>query len=169
MKKIFAPWRMKYIKSGELDGDDCFLCRKFEEHESDVENLIIYRGQYCFVLLNLYPYSNGHTMIAPCRHTADYKELSKDELLEINLLSQAVVRAMEEVMNAQGYNIGYNLGRIAGAGCDTHLHMHIVPRWNGDTNFMPVISNTKVISEGLNDTYKSLKPMVEKYAKEILK
>lgn len=169
MDRLFAPWRMKYIKSGELDGDNCFLCDKYNDIDNDTENLVLYRGEYCFILLNLYPYSNGHTMITPNRHTADYLSLSRNELLEMTLLTQSVIRTMSEIMNAQGYNIGYNLGRVAGAGCDTHLHQHIVPRWNGDTNFMPVISDTKVISESFEDTYKALKPIIEKYAKEILK
>ena len=155
MERLYAPWRMQYIRQGTLDSDECFLCKKQKETK-DIENLILFRCEFNFVLMNLYPYSNGHLMIAPNRHIADYELLTEHEIAETGKLTKILISVLKDKMAAQGFNIGYNLGRTAGAGCDTHLHLHIVPRWNGDTNFMPVLSDTKVISESLVDTYKLL-------------
>ncbi len=124
---------------------------------SDAENLIVSRGKFCFVVMNKYPYNSGHVLIVPYRHTSLFAKLSSDEHEEIMMLTGKCIKALENISRPQGFNFGANLGRTAGAGIDTHLHFHLVPRWNGDTNFMPVIGGTKVISEYLNKTWKLLK------------
>ncbi len=152
LRRLWAPWRMKYIQSlPENDENECIFCTKPAE-PCDTRNCIIHRGETCFVILNIYPYNNGHLMVVPYRHTADLSELGEDEKLEMMNMIDVVIRAMKRTMHPDGFNVGMNLGRSAGAGIDEHLHMHIVPRWNGDTNFMPVIGETKVISEALEDT-----------------
>ena len=144
---------MKYIESGMQGG--CFFCSHLES-DHDEQNLVLHRGTATFILMNRYPYSNGHLMIAPHRHTGDITDLSAQEINEMMELTQAAVQAIREVMAPEGFNIGYNLGRVAGAGVADHLHLHIVPRWNGDTNFMPIIADTKVINEKLEATYPKL-------------
>jgi len=146
---------MKYIL--EVDRPDgCILCDKPKE-DRDEENLILYRGETCFVIMNKFPYNNGHLMVAPYRHTADLAELSPKEREELMALAGMGVTVLQQVLSAHGFNIGMNLGRVAGAGIDQHLHLHIVPRWSGDTNFMPVLGEVKVISEALEETYRKLK------------
>ena len=155
MKKLWAPWRMKYIL--DIDkSDGCIFCEKPKQNR-DEENLILYRGKTCFVMMNLFPYNNGHLLIAPYRHTADLSALSDEEKKEAMDLAGEWVKTLSDRMGAQGCNVGMNLGRIAGAGIADHLHLHLVPRWEGDTNFMPVVGNTKVMSEALEDTYQKLK------------
>mgnify|MGYP001430100343 CR=1 FL=1 len=157
MKKLWAPWRMKYI-TGAADKNQrgCIFCNK-PAGKADQRNYILYRGQKAFVIMNIFPYNNGHLMIAPYRHVGDFPALNDAELLDIMQLAQACQKAMSAVMKPQGYNLGFNLGRVAGAGIEDHVHLHLVPRWNGDTNFMPVLADTKVVSEALEDTYKKLK------------
>lgn len=159
MERLWAPWRMKYI-SGESAKDvpdgACVLCLKWQERQ-DTENLVLYRGDVCYMMMNLFPYSNGHLMVLPVRHIADFSSLSEAERLEMFDLAQKGMAALKRAMNPDGFNLGMNLGRVAGAGISDHLHLHIVPRWNGDTNFMPVLGETKVISEGLDETYRKLK------------
>ena len=155
MDNLWAPWRKEYIKQiGKEQG--CFLCQELEKEDS-AENLILYRGKYSFIILNRYPYSNGHVMVAPLRHTGNFEELKKEELQEIFTLSQKLIAALKKVYNPQGFNLGINLGRCAGAGLIDHLHLHIVPRWEGDTNYMLVTGNTKVIPESLEEGYKQIK------------
>ena len=155
--RLWAPWRMKYIQSA-ADGEepDCFLCDNLKMEDSE-DNLILFRGRHCFVIMNLYPYNNGHLMIAPYRHTAEFLNLSSEETAEAADLTKLCIRALNDTMHPHGFNIGWNLGRVAGAGVEEHLHQHIVPRWDGDTNFMPVISETKVVSESLHEGWKRLK------------
>ena len=155
MKKLWAPWRMKYILNVDKD-DGCIFCEKSNQTQ-DEENLILHRGNTCFVMMNLFPYNNGHLLVAPYRHTADLSILSDEEKQELMDLVGCWVKTLSDRMGAQGTNVGMNLGRTAGAGIVEHLHLHIVPRWEGDTNFMPVVGNTKVISEALGDTYRKLK------------
>lgn len=156
MEHLWAPWRMEYIKKAkEEDGDGCILCQKPQEN-SDVANYILHRGRHNFVIMNCYPYNSGHLMVAPNRHTANLDELTAEELCEHYELVQRCIRALKQVLKPEGFNIGMNLGRIAGAGVDKHIHTHIVPRWAGDTNFMPVIGDTDVVNESLADTYKKL-------------
>lgn len=159
--RLWAPWRMKYIESASGGEDEtCFLCENPRMEDSEA-NLILHRGKLCFVIMNLYPYNNGHLMIAPYRHIGDYLEMSRDELSEINDLTRLCVQALEATMRPHGYNIGINLGRVAGAGVEDHIHLHIVPRWNGDTNFMPVIAETKVVSESLHEGWRRLRKAFE--------
>lgn len=155
----WTPWRGTYIKGETKPKDDrCILCTKHEETD-DAENLVLYRGQSCYVLLNLYPYNPGHLMVAPYAHTADFSALSAEQAGELMALTQRCVSVLTEAMHPDGFNIGMNLGRVGGAGIDQHLHMHIVPRWNGDMNFMPVIGGTKLLPEAIDDTYAALKPL----------
>jgi len=147
---LWAPWRIDYIRS-EKEGV-CFLCRIFAE-KNDRENLLLYRGKTCAILMNRFPYNSGHLMVAPFRHIAGLDELTSEETLEMAALTARAVTVLREVMNPQGFNIGYNLGEAAGAGLKDHLHQHIVPRWSGDTNFMPVLGGPRVIPEALEATY----------------
>lgn len=155
-EKLWAPWRMKYIDgidTGEEVG--CIFC-DLPDTDADAERFILHRGKNCFIMMNLFPYNNGHLMIIPYLHTASLDDLSADTRLELMDLTALVVRVMKGIMRPDGCNIGMNLGRSAGAGIADHLHLHVVPRWNGDTNFMPVVGGTKVISESLEDTYAKL-------------
>jgi len=155
--RLWAPWRMKYIESAAQDAEaGCFLCMNPTQEDSP-ENLILHRGKFCFVIMNLYPYNNGHLMIAPYRHVGDFQELTMEEIAEAGQLSKRCLQALDDTMHPHGYNIGLNLGRVAGAGVADHLHLHIVPRWSGDTNFMPVIADTKVVSESLAESWKRLR------------
>ncbi len=162
MKILWAPWRIEYIRSPKHDG--CIFC-DFPKENRDEERLILYRGEHSFVIMNNYPYNPGHVMIAPYRHVGRWEDLTDDELLEIMKLSQMMIKVLKKVMSPHGFNLGVNLGRVAGAGIDDHVHLHIVPRWNGDTNFMPVIADTKVIPESLEEAYRELKKAIEEMEK----
>jgi len=154
-KNLWAPWRKDYIGKKEKD---CFICRKLKDNsEKDRENLILLRGKYSFVMLNLYPYNTGHLLIGPLRHVPDLRYVSEDEMLEIWRNSKKFVEIIEKEMKAEGFNLGFNFGKVAGAGVEGHMHLHVVPRWLGDTNFSPVISETKVISESIFSVYDRLK------------
>lgn len=159
MQRLFSPWRSAYIqtfKSGKkLKG--CLFC-KIAKSRKDRQNLIVWRGGHTYVVMNRYPYNSGHVLIVPYRHTKDFGGLSGDESAEIMKVSAMCLRAMTKLSKPHGFNFGANLGRVAGAGIEDHLHFHIVPRWNGDTNFMPVLAETKVISEGLKTMWKELRP-----------
>jgi len=151
MDKLWAPWRIPYIL--EVDKTEgCIFCEKWGEGR-DEESLLIYRGTHCFVILNLFPYNNGHLMIVPVRHVADLSDLLDEEKLEVVQLTERAMKALRQVMGPEGFNVGMNVGRVAGAGIEDHLHVHIVPRWSGDTNFMSVLGDTKVISESLKSCY----------------
>lgn len=155
MKQIWAPWRSKYIKkAGKECG--CIFCKK-AKGKKDKENFVLLRGNYCFALLNLYPYNNGHIMVAPYRHVPDLVQLNKKELLEMFQVIKEMEVKIREKLKPDGFNIGINIGKSAGAGFDEHVHIHLVPRWPGDTNFMSVISDTKVVSQSLKEVYKILK------------
>ncbi len=154
MDRLWAPWRMEYIKMERKNG--CIFCEKPQENKDD-KNFILYRGKTAFVILNIFPYNNGHLMVAPYEHIANLEELQDDTLLEISHLLQKMIIVLKKAMSPHGFNVGMNLGETAGAGIPGHLHWHIVPRWNGDTNFMPVISNTKVIVQSLENSYMTLK------------
>jgi ATP adenylyltransferase len=155
MERLWAPWRMAYIKSGDLvkpGPSGCIFCDKPAQQE-DKANLIVHRGKTAFVLMNLFPYNNGHLMIAPYKHTSSLADLDDEARLEIMSLSCEAQRALETAFRPEGYNLGMNLGKVAGAGIADHLHLHIVPRWNGDTNFMPVLADTKVLPDSLESSY----------------
>ena len=152
MERIWAPWRKQYINSVVKKSKKCIFCEKSKQ-KRDRANYILKRSRYSFSLLNIYPYNNGHVMIAPYKHISEFDRLSKDELLDLIFLTQESKKIIDEVLKPEGYNIGANIGKISGAGFEGHFHIHIVPRWQGDTNFMPVISSTKVISESLDSLY----------------
>lgn len=160
MEIKFTPWRMNYIKSAAgkpLEG--CVLCGLHQaDPADDPNNLVLYRGRRCYVVLNLYPYNTGHLMVVPYRHTADLPGLESDEAQELFALTQRCVRLLDLEYKPHGFNLGMNLGNTAGAGIDAHLHMHIVPRWSGDANFMPIVGGTKLIPEALEQTYARLQP-----------
>jgi len=155
-EKLWAPWRMKYIEGIDVnDSGKCIFCEKPKE-KNDKENFIVYRGSKCFIILNTFPYNNGHLLVVPYKHTSEIKDLDSETMLELMNTAGIVIEAVKNTMRPDGFNVGMNLGRSAGAGIAEHLHIHIVPRWIGDTNFMPVIGGTKVISESLEDTYRKL-------------
>ena len=154
MEHLWAPWRAAYILQTEKVG--CFLCEKPKENK-DKANFILHRGQSNFIILNSFPYNPGHLLVAPYRHIGNLDALTDEEVKEHFDLVKLSLRLLTEVTKPAGFNMGMNLGKVSGAGLDDHLHTHIVPRWLGDTNFMAVTSNAKVLSEGLADTYKKLK------------
>ncbi|HCY77795.1 MAG TPA: HIT family hydrolase [Ignavibacteriales bacterium] len=158
MEKLWSPWRSKYIDSFKSDEDktSCIFCKMQSLDINNNENLLVNAGEYTFTLLNLYPYNNGHLMIVPKRHTNDFAALNSLELSEIFEKLQLAEKALRKVLNPQGFNLGANIGRVAGAGIEDHIHFHIVPRWNGDSNFMPVIGEVKVISQDLAETKSKL-------------
>ncbi|MHB2154027.1 HIT family protein [Calditrichota bacterium GD2] len=161
MKQLWAPWRMKYILNEIDKNTGCIFCQ-FPKANEDEKYLIPYRSKECFVILNKFPYNNGHVMVVPYQHTGDYLELSEEVLLDMQRTIQKTIQVLYAVMHPHALNIGMNLGRIAGAGIDDHLHYHIVPRWDGDTNFMPVIADTKVVSESLEDTFQKMRNEFQK-------
>ncbi len=154
MEQIWAPWRMEYIEKPKANG--CILCQKPKEN-NDEENFILYRGQSNFIILNTFPYISGHLMVVPYRHLANLQELTNDEAKEHFDIVKRAVKVLMEALKPAGFNIGLNIGKVAGAGIEGHLHTHIVPRWQGDSNFMTVLSSTRVISEALAATYEKLK------------
>jgi ATP adenylyltransferase len=160
MKVLWAPWRMEYILSEGEQG--CFICDLAQAEPSE-ENLLLYRNEHAMVLMNKYPYNNGHILVAPIAHTSDLSELTDLEYFETMQLFRFSLKAMENTISPEGFNGGLNLGKTAGAGLEEHLHFHIVPRWHGDTNFMPVISDLRVIPEAIRETYRYLKPLFINY------
>jgi ATP adenylyltransferase len=155
--RIWAPWRLPYVKDASKDNEaGCIFCIKPAE-EDDEKNLIVHRGERCFVILNLFPYTNGHLMVAPYAHLATLPELDADTVAEMMGLAQRAMTVLDEKYNPQGYNAGLNQGRVAGAGYDAHIHLHVVPRWAGDTNYMPVLADTRVMPQSLEDSYNALK------------
>jgi len=153
-KPLWAPWRLEYIQAAD-DDEGCLFCRAAEPG-GDEGKLVVHRGQAVVVLLNKFPYSSGHLMVAPTRHTGDFGDLADEEVLEIHRLAGQGLAALAETYAPQGYNLGWNLGRIAGAGIVDHVHLHVVPRWAGDTNFMPVLADVKVMPEHLAETRRKL-------------
>ncbi|WP_322513394.1 HIT domain-containing protein [Chloroflexus sp.] len=159
MEIKYTPWRMRYIKRGDAAEEGCVFCAiTAADSASDAERLVLYRGQHCFVVMNIYPYNTAHLMVVPYLHVADLTMLDSHVAGELFTLTQQCVAIVQQEYTPHGFNLGMNLGRVAGAGIADHLHMHIVPRWNGDNNFMPVIGNTKLIPEALDETYARLRP-----------
>ncbi len=152
MKRLWTPWRMKYVLGNKPK--NCIFCERLKENK-DKQNYILLRGTKCFVMLNTFPYNNGHLMIAPYEHLCNLSDLDYDTSNELIALLIKFSKILEEVMHTEGMNVGINIGKAAGAG-EEHLHVHIVPRWQGDTNFIPVIAETKVIPELLDNTYSKL-------------
>ncbi|MEA1912920.1 MAG: HIT domain-containing protein [candidate division WOR-3 bacterium] len=163
MKKIYAPWRSEYIKNPS--GEGCIFC-KAAESKDDRKWFVLSRGEHSFAMMNRYPYTNGHIMIAPYKHTGNLQELRLFELNELMELLQRWQAVISKAINPDGFNIGMNIGRTAGAGFEDHLHFHLVPRWRGDTNFMPVVAETKVIPVSLLEGYALLKSTYEQEFKD---
>ena len=155
MENLWAPWRMAFIEPKTPQSQECIFCAKPADHH-DAEHHILYRGPLCFMMLNLYPYNNGHLMIAPYQHVASIEALNAPTLAELMAQVQLALRVLRTVMQPDGFNMGINEGKVAGAGFADHFHFHIVPRWNGDTNFMPVIADIKVVPEHLDIVYQKL-------------
>jgi ATP adenylyltransferase len=161
MKVLWAPWRMEYILSDQKESG-CIFCPGSDRNE-DKERLILYMGERSVVIMNRFPYINGHLLVAPIRHVPDLKSLSDDDTLEVMQVVRGSVEILRHVMKADGFNVGLNLGKVAGAGVEEHIHFHIVPRWNGDTNYMTVTGDVRVIPEHIRDTYRKLLPHFEKF------
>ncbi len=172
METIWAPWRLAYVAREESPAEtqapapsqECFLCRyRDEPAENDRQNLVLLRGKQAFVVFNRYPYNNGHLLVTPLSHLGDLADIPTDVQAECQQLLVDMVRLLRETIRPEGFNIGLNLGRVAGAGLPGHLHWHIVPRWNGDTNFMPVVADTKVIPQSLEALYDYLVSRIKAY------
>lgn len=155
-ERIWAPWRLDYVKDAAKDQEeDCIFCAKPAAGE-DRANLIVHRGEKAFVILNLYPYTNGHLMVAPYEHTSRFQDIGSDTVAEMMGLAQQSMRILEEKYRPHGFNLGINQGRVAGAGVEHHIHLHVVPRWGGDTNFMPVTADTRVMPQTLDQSFDTL-------------
>jgi ATP adenylyltransferase len=155
--RIWAPWRLAYVSDAAKDNEsECIFCAK-PAAEDDEANLIVHRGEHCFVILNLFPYTNGHLMVAPYEHLGQLQALPQETSAEMISLSQRAMDRLEKIYEPHGYNVGFNQGRVAGAGVEHHIHMHVVPRWSGDNNFMPVLADTKVMPQTLAESYAQLK------------
>jgi ATP adenylyltransferase len=153
IERLWAPWRLEYVQSADKQ-DGCIFCRAAEG--DDEEYFVVHRGEHAFVLLNKFPYSSGHLLVAPYRHGLDFGDLDDAETLEVHRLAARGLAALAAVYKPEGFNLGWNIGRIAGAGIPDHVHLHVVPRWEGDTNFMPVLASVKVIPEHLAATRRKL-------------
>lgn len=153
MNKLWAPWRITYVSNTRTK--KCIFCRAFKE-KRDRRNLVVLKSKHSFVILNTFPYNNGHVMVVSNRHVSSLEELRDEEILDINKVIVKMISALRAVLKPAGFNVGMNLGKVAGAGIDKHMHIHVVPRWPGDTNFMPVLSDTKIISQSLSELYKKL-------------
>lgn len=160
MDKLWAPWRINYITNNAKE-KKCLFC-KVKKARDNQKNLVVFRSKLCFVMLNLFPYNNGHLMVSPYRHISNVSDLNKEEMVDLFKAVALMEKILTKTIKSQGYNIGINSGKVAGAGLAGHLHIHLVPRWQGDTNFMPIVAETKVISQSLQELYKLLR-------KEIIK
>lgn len=160
MKKMFSPWRSAYIdtfkEKEKKKSKQCLFCSIAKAKSDDEKNLLVWRGKYCFVVMNRFPYNSGHVMVVPYKHTATMEKFTDNENLEFMKVITQCITSLKTVSNPEGFNVGANIGRGAGAGIDQHIHFHVVPRWNGDTNFMPVLSDIKVVSESIETTRKTL-------------
>ena len=156
MQQLWAPWRMTYLQGGDR-ADGCFLCAYGAGDPPDAPDVVVWRGEHVYALLNAYPYTNGHVMVAPCVHGGDLVALNEATAAELMVGVRLVLTALKAVYQPQGFNVGANLGSAAGAGYGEHVHMHVVPRWSGDTNFMTATAGTRVIPESLEDTARRLR------------
>ncbi len=154
-QRIWAPWRLPYVKDASKD-TECIFCSKPAEGD-DAATFIVHRGERCYVILNTFPYTNGHLMVAPFEHLARLQDLDDETTAELMTLAARATAILDDTYGPEGYNVGVNQGRIAGAGFDSHIHMHVVPRWAGDTNYMPVIADTRVMPQTLEQSYEALK------------
>ena len=163
-KNLWAPWRIKYIQGlSDVPKSGCFICHNLETPQDDDKNLVLWRTEQSIVILNRFPYNNGHLLIAPVRHIRDLDQATNDELLEMIKLVRESQKALSYAIKPHGFNVGMNFGRCAGAGLPEHLHIHIVPRWDGDTNFMNVCSDTDVVSQSLTELLDQLKQVSKKH------
>ncbi len=162
MDRLWAPWRLSYVTATPAPATDCIFC---DAHAGRDIDLVLYRGQSCYVILNLYPYNNGHLMVVPNRHLSALESLRPDERAELMELSRLAEMALNDAFRPHGINVGINLGKAAGAGIENHLHIHLVPRWSGDTNFMTAVGETRVLPEDLGATAARLRPVFERLAK----
>jgi ATP adenylyltransferase len=157
VQRIWAPWRLEYVKDASKDKEsECIFCAAIEGDDDEV-NLVVHRGERCFVILNKFPYTNGHLMVAPYEHIAALPELDAETIAEMMAFVQRGMTALESSYSPHGYNVGVNQGRVAGAGVEHHIHMHVVPRWGGDTNFMPVLGDTRVMNQTLEDSFETVR------------
>jgi ATP adenylyltransferase len=156
MDRLWSPWRMEYVSTSG-GGDGCVFCDHLAE-DDDEKAHILYRGPRAFVILNAFPYNTGHLMVAPLRHVAELDDLDREERGELMELASSATKVIRDAMGAHGFNVGLNLGQAAGAGIPGHLHLHVVPRWGGDTNFMPVVGETRVLPEMIEQTDAKLRP-----------
>jgi ATP adenylyltransferase len=163
MKTIWATWRKNYIQSTDEAIGECLFC-KIAKDNCDKENFVLYRGKHNYVIMNLFPYTSGHLLIIPYKHTSDYRDLSEAERCEMSLLEQKSITWIEKAFHPGGFNIGMNIGKIAGAGIDSHIHRHVVPRWKGDSNFMPVIGGVRVMSISVEDAFDALLRIINQEA-----
>ena len=161
-KNLWAPWRIKYIQ-GLNEATDCFICHNLSHPQDDDKNLVLWRTSCCIVILNRFPYNNGHLLIAPARHIPDLDQASDEELLQLTKLVRESQKALSLAIKPHGFNVGMNFGRCAGAGLPEHLHIHLVPRWEGDTNFMSVCGEAKVISQSLTELLELLKQVSKEH------
>lgn len=165
MRRIWSPWRSQHLDSLRLpeedDSSESTLFSRLARSNRDEENLIVYRGEHVFVVMNLYPYNNGHLLIVPYREIQNYTDLTPVERIELNEVLGRCMEWLNEALGPDGFNVGMNIGKAAGAGIPEHLHMHVVPRWSGDTNFMPTVADVKVVPESMRDTYRKLKRAVD--------
>jgi ATP adenylyltransferase len=155
MDRMWAPWRIGYILSDKKE-DGCVFCNAFRAKD-DKKYLVLCRSEYSFIIMNKFPYNAGHVMIVPNKHIDNPLLLSEEEQLDIFTMVNKGINALKQALKPDGFNLGMNLGRVAGAGIDDHIHIHIVPRWNGDTNFMSTVADIKVISESIEETYEKIK------------
>ena len=165
LERMWAPWRMEMIRAPHCKDEGCFLCTK-PAQDKDRENLVLERGETCYCLMNLYPYNKCHLMVVPYRHSGEIMDLTPQELAELMRLAQRWIAIIRKAARPEGFNVGMNLGRIAGAGMAEHLHLHIVPRWGGDTNFMSVFGGSRVINQALEETWEELRQAAQAYDSE---
>ena len=160
MSHLWTPWRMPYLRGEEHLPEDCLFCIK--PQSEDAKAHLVYRGRLCYVILNRFPYTNGHLMIVPYKHAATLEDLDAETLAEMMALTQLSLRVLREAYDPQGFNVGLNIGAAAGAGIAGHIHLHVVPRWSGDTNYMTTLGQTRTIPEWLDQTYERLRPLFER-------
>jgi len=161
-KNLWAPWRIAYVQ-GLSKSSECFICHNLTSPQDDNKNLVLWRSSCCITVLNRFPYNNGHLLIAPNRHIPDLDQATDEELLEMTKLVRESKKALSLAIQPHGFNVGMNFGRCAGAGLPEHLHIHLVPRWNGDTNFMSVCGDAKVISQSLSELFELLKQVSKEH------
>lgn len=160
-KRLWAPWRMAFLEKVTTKNKECIFC-SLPRRGANAKNLILYQGKQCFVIMNRYPYTNGHLMVVPRKHTSDYSSLTAQEHVEMAALISQSLKILKKKFKAQGFNVGLNLGKAAGAGIESHIHHHIVPRWVGDVNFLPIMSDVRMMHEYLDATYQKLKGEFDK-------